>query len=75
MNQPVYNSLIAEYVPRARRSLGYGFNNTLCFGIGGFGPAFAGFMKDDRWTYGGLAVIAAITGVLALVLVRWRTRT
>ena len=75
MNQPVYNSLIAEYVPRARRSLGYGFNNTLCFGIGGFGPAFAGLMKDDRWTYGGLAVIATTTGLLSLVLVRWRRRT
>lgn len=71
MNQPVYNSLIAEYVPRERRSLGYGFSNTLCFGIGGFGPTYAGLM-NDRWTYGGLAVIAAITGLLALALVRWR---
>jgi predicted MFS family arabinose efflux permease len=72
MNQPVYNSLIAEYVPRARRSLCYGFNNTLCFGIGGFGPACVGFMKDDRWRYGCLALVAAITGVLAIVLVCWQ---
>ncbi len=72
MNQPVYNSLIAEYVPRARRSLGYGFSYTLCFGIGGLGPTYAGLMKDDRWTYGGLAVFAAIGGLLALALVRWR---
>jgi len=75
MNQPVYNSLIAEYVPRERRSLGYGFSYTLCFGIGGLGPTYAGFMKDDRWTYGGLAVIAAIGGLLALALVRCRTTT
>ena len=73
MNQPVYNSLIAEYVPRARRSLGYGFSNTLCFGIGGLGPTCAGFVNDDFRTYGGLAVLAAIAGLLALLLVRWRT--
>jgi hypothetical protein len=72
MNQPVYNSLIAEYVPRGRRSLGYGFSYTLCFGIGGLGPTYAGLMKDDCWTYGGLAVIAAIAGLLALALVRCR---
>ncbi|MBC8873946.1 MAG: MFS transporter [Planctomycetes bacterium] len=74
MNQPVYNSLIAEYVPRARRSLGYGFSNTLCFGIGGFGPTYAGFVKDDFRTYGGLAILAAIAGLLALLLVRWRDK-
>jgi len=74
MNQPVYNSLIAEYVPRARRSFGYGFSNTLCFGIGGFGPAYAGFVRDDFRTYGGLAILAAIAGILALLLVRWRSK-
>ena len=74
MNQPVYNSLIAEYVPRARRSFGYGFSNTLCFGIGGLGPTYAGFVKDDFRTYGGLAILAAIAGVLALLLVRWRSK-
>jgi predicted MFS family arabinose efflux permease len=70
MNQPVYNSLIAQYVPHARRSVGYGFSNMICFGIGALGPAYAGFMRTDQWTYGGLAVVAAVAGMLAFTLQR-----
>ncbi|MGD9853967.1 MAG: MFS transporter [Planctomycetaceae bacterium] len=69
MNQPVYNSLIAQYVPAARRSFGYGFSNMVCFSIGGLGPTFAGFMQTDRWTYGGLAVVALAAGCVSLLLV------
>ncbi len=68
MNQPVYNSLIAQYVPAARRSLGYGFSNMACFSIGGLGPTFAGFMQTDGWTYGGLATVALTAGCVSLVL-------
>lgn len=68
MNQPIYNSLIAQFVPRSRRSVGYGFSNMLCFGIGALGPAYAGYVGDDLWTYGGLAVFAATAGTLALIL-------
>ncbi len=68
MMQPVYNSLIAQYVPPARRSVGYGFSNMICFGIGALGPTYAGLMRNDQWTYGGLAVIAAIAGLVAIAL-------
>jgi MFS family permease len=70
MNQPFYNSLIAQYVPRSRRSLGYGFSNLVCFGLGGLGPAFAGYTASDKWTYGGLAIVAVAAGVVTLFLRR-----
>jgi MFS transporter, FSR family, fosmidomycin resistance protein len=72
MNQPVYNSLIAQYVPAHRRSLGYGFSNMAGFSIGGLGPAFAGYASSDRATYGGLAVVALLAASVALVLVARR---
>lgn len=65
MNQPVYNSLIAQHIPASRRSLGYGFSNMMCFGIGAFGPLFAGQFVDDLAVYGGLAVVAAAAGLFA----------
>lgn len=75
MNQPVYNSLIAQYVPRARRSLGYGFSNMMCFGLGALGPAAAGYVlyaggSSHRalWTYLGLAGAMAAAGGLAAIL-------
>ncbi len=70
MNQPVYNSLIAQYVPAARRSLGYGVSNMACFSIGGLGPTFAGFMQTDRGTYGGLATVALAAGCVSLFLAK-----
>jgi len=74
MNQPVYNSLIAVFVPRHRRSTGYGFSNMMCFGIGALGPSFVGYVaytagaEGDLWAYGSLAGVAATAGVLAIVL-------
>ena len=78
MNQPIYNSLIAQYVPAHRRSVGYGFSNLLGFGIGGsLGPAVTGWMQDaispstaHLWTYALLSVVTQLAAVLALVL--WR---
>ena len=70
MNQPLYNSLIAQYVPADRRSLAYGFSNMICFGIGAIGPFFAGWMSTDQSTYGGLAVVITIAGGLAWFLSR-----
>ncbi|RMG38445.1 MAG: MFS transporter [Planctomycetota bacterium] len=64
MNQPLYNSLIARFVPAARRSTGYGFSNMVCFGIGALGPAFAGAFSSDRWVYGGLAVVAGLAAAV-----------
>jgi MFS family permease len=68
MSQPVYNSLIPRYVPPHRRSLGYGVNFTVTFGIGGLGATFAGYAPSQGWNYGTLAACAAAAGFLALVL-------
>ena len=68
MNQPLYNSLIAQFVPAHRRSIGYGFSNMMCFGIGALGPLFAGFMPTDKITYCGLAIVVSIAGILAWFL-------
>jgi len=73
MSQPVYNSLIAQHVSTRRRSTGYGFSNMIVFGIGALAPTFAGLTPANNWvawTYGGLAVIAIIGGLLALLLRR-----
>jgi len=77
MNQPVYNSLIAKFVARGRRSTGYGFSNMMCFGIGALGPTYAGLVRylagptqADLWTYASLAGLALLAALLAAVL--WR---
>lgn len=77
MAQPVYNTLIAEYVPRRRRSVGYGFSFMMTFGVGGLGSAFAGFADrwagpdyGDRYTYGALALTAVLASLVAAVLAR-----
>jgi len=70
-HQPLYNSMVAKYVPRRRRSLCYGLSFTLGFGIGSFGPTFAGWMPTERVAYTSLAGILALAGTLALVLWRW----
>ncbi len=68
MQQPLYNSLIAQYVPLRRRSLGYGFSNTVSFGIGGLGATYAGLFTDDRIIYGSLGGFVFLAGVVALWL-------
>lgn len=77
MNQPVYNSLIAQHIPASRRSLGYGFSNMMCFGIGAFGPLFAGQIAGDTAVYGGLAAVAALAGGFAMysLIIRERPET
>lgn len=70
MNQPVYNSLIAQYIPHSRRSTGYGFSNMMCFGIGALGPLTAGQLEDDRAVYGLLAGIATVAAAVAFMLYR-----
>ncbi len=68
MNQPVYNSLIAQHIPASRRSLGYGFSNMMCFGIGAFGSLFAGQFDGesaDAIVYGSLSGVAAVAGLFA----------
>jgi FSR family fosmidomycin resistance protein-like MFS transporter len=71
MNQPLFNSLVAKYVPRRRRSLCYGLSSTLGFGVGSLGPNFAGHVECYAIRYGVLAGVLTAAGVLALVLWRW----
>ncbi|MDB4679471.1 MAG: MFS transporter [Planctomycetaceae bacterium] len=72
MNQPIYNSLIAELIPSSRRSTGYGFSNLMCFGIGAFGPGLTGMILEEQAMYLSLAGVAAASGVMSLFV--WRTR-
>jgi hypothetical protein len=37
----------------------------MCFGIGAFGPLFAGLFVNDAAVYGGLAGVAAVAGIFA----------
>jgi MFS family permease len=77
MSQPVYNSLIAEYVPTRRRSLGYGFSFTMAFGLGSLGSTFAGYADTlagpahgDVLTYSVLAALAVVCSLIAYSLRR-----
>lgn len=70
MHQPVFNSLVAKYVPRRRRSAAYGVSFTLGFGFGSLGSTFSGFTSDFV-NYTTLSGIACLIVVLALVLWRW----
>jgi MFS family permease len=70
MHQPIYNSLIAKYTPRHRRSLCYGFSFAMGLGLGSFGAAFNGYSRSDSLTYSVLAIVAATGGLLGLVLIR-----
>jgi FSR family fosmidomycin resistance protein-like MFS transporter len=73
MHQPLYNSLIAKYTPRHRRSLCYGFSFAMGLGLGSFGAAFNGYSRSDQMTYTTLALVATAAGLLGLALIR-RTR-
>ena len=73
MHQPIYNSLIAKYTPRARRSLCYGFSFAMGFGFGSFGARFAGASTDNLFTFGSLSLIVAAAGLFCAVLL-WNDR-
>ncbi|HUG69460.1 MAG TPA: MFS transporter [Pirellulaceae bacterium] len=69
MHQPIYNSLIAKYTPRHRRSLCYGFSFAMGLGLGSFGARFAGEFQSDGIVYGTLAAVAGVGCVVCAVLV------
>ena len=71
MHQPLFNSLVAKYVPRRRRSLCYGLSFTFGFGIGSYGPRFAGQTQSEPLLYGTLSVLLGISATLALILWWW----
>jgi MFS family permease len=70
MNQPIYNSLIPQFVAARRRSLGYGISNTLGFGVGSLGAPLAGAIADDRMVYAALAGLSLAAALVAACLVR-----
>ena len=74
MHQPIYNSLIAKYTPRARRSLCYGFSFAMGFGFGSFGAAFAGSTTSNVFTFGSLSGVVCAAGVFCCVLWWWNVK-
>lgn len=61
-NQPLYNSLLPEYIPPGKRSTWFGFSNMMGFGVGAIGPSLVGAFSDYREAYltlAGLALVAA----------------
>ena len=65
MHQPIYNSLIAKYSPKHRRSLAYGFSFAAGMGLGSLGAIFAGNYHSDYVIYTSLAGLASV-GVVGL---------
>lgn len=72
MNQPLYNSLLAEFLPQNRRSAGFGFSNMMGFGVGAVGPPLVAFFderfSDYTYSYCALAVLAFLASLLPLPL-------
>ncbi len=71
MHQPLFNSLVAKYVPRRRRSLCYGLAFTCGFGFGAFGPWLAGRTQNEAILFSILAVLMAAAATLAVILWWW----
>lgn len=74
MNQPVYNSLLPEFLPARRRSVGFGFSNMMGFGVGAIGPPlvaqFGERFSDYTISYSALACLALLAALLPLPLLR-----
>lgn len=71
MHQPVFNSLVAKYTPRRRRSLCYGLSFTLGFGVGSTGPTISGLIVREWLNYAVLAGLLLCAGLAACAL-GWR---
>jgi MFS family permease len=71
--QPVYNILLAEYVPGSALGRSYGLSFFASFGLGSTAASFSGLLAD-RW--GTSSVFLALAGfgaaVLALAVALWR---
>ena len=70
MFQPIYNSLIPKYTPENRRSLCYGYNFVIGFGIGGLGAPLAGKIDDLVYTYYILAGVAMVSATIGIILIK-----
>lgn len=71
MHQPLFNSLIAKYVPRRRRSLCFGLSFSIGFGVGSIGPTISGLAKSQLINFTILGSLLAIAATLCLGL-WWR---
>ena len=72
MFQPIYNSLVAKYTPREHRSVCYGLNFVMGFGVGSLGAVLAGWIKDattlnTNYVFAGLSVFASLFGILLII--------
>ena len=75
MFQPIYNSLVAKYTPREHRSVCYGLNFVMGFGVGSLGAVLAGWIKDattlnTNHVFAGLSLAASLFGVILIILNR-----
>jgi MFS transporter, FSR family, fosmidomycin resistance protein len=64
MYQPIYNSLIAKYTSRRRRSVCYGFSFAMGFGFGGWGATFTGFVHEQFVAFSVLACVSVTAAVV-----------
>lgn len=71
MHQPLFNSLIAKYVPRRRRSLCFGLSFTVGFGVGSIGPTVSGLAPSDFLNFTILGTLLTIAASFCLIL-WWR---
>ena len=72
MHQPIYNSLIATYSPRSRRSFAYGISIAMGLGVGSCGAVFIGFAHQQFTAFASLAAVAIVGSVIADRLARMR---
>lgn len=72
MNQPVYNSLLPDYLPLKTRSTWFGFSQMMTFGVGALGPYLVGSFRDFRNGYFVLAGLSLLAGLLPMAI--WAER-
>lgn len=70
MHQPLFNTLVAKYTPRRRRSFGYGLAFAIGFSFGSLGPALTGRIPSERLAQLLLAVL--LLGASATAGWLWR---
>ena len=66
MNQPVYNSLLPDYVPVKTRSTWFGFSQMMTFGVGAIGPSLVGSFSSFHDAFMLLAGISLVAGLLPI---------
>lgn len=71
MHQPLFNSLIAKYIPPRRRSLCFGLSFTIGFGVGSIGPTISGLAGSDLVNFTILGTLLTVAATLCLSL-WWR---